>query len=218
MGENNNLFRPGDLEHVNQNHHGWQFRNEFGHNLLSQEFNGEENQYRSPSPSPSPNIPLAQNTNAASAVRRIYQNNANALNMTEPPRTPPTRNKREAYAQILRNWVSPKRNTRVAGLTPPRGAGSMSLPTGLNIDTSGHGSIHNLSENELREIRKMLNQANANRKKLKAGTKRTHSNSHNNFNLNTNSTPSPKRPTYAFGRPQFGKKGGTRRLRQTRKH
>lgn len=131
------------------------------------------------------------------------------LNMSEPPRTP-NRKLQAQYRQMMRNYVSPPRNTHVAGLTPaPRGAGSLAATAyspGNNINMSAQ--VPNSSVKKLEESRKQLNEAiakgkaEANARRAQANTKRaTHQTTLNRFGFSRN-----------------GKKGGTRRLRRTRKH
>jgi hypothetical protein len=211
----------------------WTFSPTQHYDPVSQQFNGEPYKYSHLYPSPSPNIPLAQNTAATSAARRSHRQNPNNLNMRMPPRTP-DRRARELYAAMMESYVSPIRNTRVPGLTPNRssaaagssssssssssGAGSSAAyqPPRDNINISGNGTSHNLSEEQIRAILQHLNEENARRRTVRR--------SRANANLEVFAVPAPKKPptrTYEsgklpFGRPPVGKppngkKGGTRR-------
>ncbi len=190
------------------------FRNHLGRDLVSQEFNGEEEfnfgEYHSPASSASANIPLAQNTsrrvvNTRKRIRENYGYNPNNLNMTMATRTPPTKKTRELN-RLMREY-SPPRNTYVAGLTPNRAPSSSSSSSSAavihlginNIDTHDPNSFSNA---ELMALHRQLDNANAKRAQKQA-------------NRNRLIEPAPKYFGFQIGR----KKGGTHRLvRSAKRH
>lgn len=125
------------------------------------------------------------------------------LNTRMPPITPNTK-AHKLNAKMMQNWASPIGITRIT--YGPRGAGLYSSANNINMSAQ----VPNSSVKKLEESRKQLNEAIAKGKAEANARAREKA---------TTTRPAARQTTLnRFGFSRNGKKGGTRRLRRTRKH
>ncbi len=95
--------------------------------------------------------------------------NPDELNISMPPRTPPTKAEREKYEQTLKNYVSPFRKpTHIAGLTPYRASSSSS---------SASAYLHSINNINISDKKKAIEKQTTilNYFKRKGGSRKSHS-------------------------------------------